>query len=90
MGPDMFCNFYSVRNRKVDNNLMNMVGKEKCKRVFRIVGAFENFKMYVRINFKNNLILLNKICRRFIMTSKLFIGWNIPIDKSLMEPNMFR
>ncbi len=68
--PDMFCNFYLVKNHKIAKNSTTSKAREKNKYRFGIFRIF-----YVRLTkFKNNQILLNKISRRILLTTKVFTG----------------
>jgi hypothetical protein len=56
--------------------------REKNKRRFKIVQLI--FKKIICVTeYKNNLILLNKISHWFLVTTKLYTRWNIPNVSSL-------
>jgi hypothetical protein len=71
--PDMFCNFYLVKNHKIANNSATTKAREKISTYLEFLEV-ENFFDVCWTKFKNNQILLNKISHRFLVTTKLFSG----------------
>jgi hypothetical protein len=60
--PDMFCNFYVVKNHKIaKNSAMTKAGEKKHR--FGILRILEFFDVRLT-KFRSNKILLNKICHR--------------------------
>jgi hypothetical protein len=47
--PDMFCNFYLVKNHRIANNSANTEAREK---ISTYLETLENFLMYVWFNLK--------------------------------------
>jgi hypothetical protein len=41
--PDMFCNFYSVKNHKIANNSATTEARENNKSIFGILRILEKF-----------------------------------------------
>ncbi len=72
----MFCNFYLVKNHKTANNLATTEAREK---ISTYLESLEFFDIGLT-EFRNNQILLHKIIHQFLETTKLFSGWNIPIN----------
>jgi hypothetical protein len=69
--PDMFCNFYLVKNNKIAKNSTTTKAREK------IITDLESLEFYKFFDVcftkvKNNQILLNKISHKFLQTTKLF------------------
>ncbi len=59
--PDMFCNFYLVKNHKISHNsIITSKAREKNNLRFGILRILKMF-MVCLTKFKNNKILLNKI-----------------------------
>ncbi len=71
--PGMFCNFYLVKNHKIANNSATTEAREKVTTYLQSV-QFKKFFNVCFAKFKNYQILLNRISRRFLLTTKLFIG----------------
>jgi hypothetical protein len=71
--PDMFCNFYSVKNHTIAKNSTTTKAREKISTVLESL-EFYNFLDVCLTKFKNNQIFLNKISHRFLLTTKLFNG----------------
>ncbi len=68
--PDMFCNFYLVKNHKIDKNSTTTKAREQISTHLESLEFSK--KIYACLTkFKNNQILLNKISHRFLLT-KLF------------------
>jgi hypothetical protein len=72
--PDMFGNFYLAKNHKIDKNSTTTKAREKISTDLESL-EFQKFFDVCLTKFKNNLILLYKIGHRFLLTTKLFIGW---------------
>jgi hypothetical protein len=68
--PDMFCNFYLVKNHKIANNSATTAATEK------ITTYLESLEFFYECltKFENHQVLLNKISHRFLVTTKLFSG----------------
>jgi hypothetical protein len=66
--PDMFCNFYAVKNQKIAKNSTTIKAREKISAALELIYFFG----ICLTKFKNNQILLNKISHRFLLTAKLF------------------
>jgi hypothetical protein len=67
--PDMFCNFYVVKNYKIAKHSTTTKGREKISADLESLEFFDiGFT-----KFKNNQILPNNISHRFLQTTKLFI-----------------
>jgi hypothetical protein len=69
----MFCDFYLVKNFKIDTNSTTPESTEK------ICTNLESLEFYKFLDvgldkFKNNDILPNKISHIFLVTTKLFTG----------------
>jgi hypothetical protein len=74
-----------MKNHKITNNSGATEAREKISTNLES-SEFETCFDVCLTKLKNNQILLNKIVHRFILTTKLFIGW-----KSLIEcwhPNL--
>ncbi len=71
--PDMFCNFYLVKNCKIAKNSTTSKAREKICTDFVSLEFFKNFDVCLT-KFKNNTNLLNKISHRFLLTTNLFTG----------------
>ncbi len=72
--PDMFGNFYFVKNHTIGNNSTTTKAREKISTDLESLEIQKFFDVCLT-KFENNLLLLNKIGQRFILTTKLFIGW---------------
>jgi hypothetical protein len=66
--PDMFCNFYFVKNQAIAKNSTTTKAREKIS-----IESLKIFDVYLT-KFKNNQTLLYKISHRFLLTTKLFTG----------------
>ncbi len=68
--PDMFWNFYLVKNDKIanDNNSVNTQAREKIRTYLESLKFFD----VCLTKFENYQILLNKICHRFLITTLLY------------------
>jgi hypothetical protein len=73
----MFYNFYLMKNHKIAHNSTTTTAR-KTKHKFGILKILEIFEIYFTY-FKNSQILLSKISQTFLVTTKLFTGWNDPI-----------
>jgi hypothetical protein len=71
--PDMFSNFYLVKNHKIAKYSTTTNTREKISTDLEPLKFLKNFDVHLT-NFKSNQILLNKISHRFLLTNKLFIG----------------
>ncbi len=81
MVPDMFCNFYVVKNHKIVNNSATTETREK---VITYLESLQFKKL-----FENNPILLNKISHRFVVTTKLYlVGERAPLSLPLPDINI--
>ncbi len=74
--PDMSCNFYLVKNHTIAHNLTTTKAREKISAHMESEEFWELIDVSLT-KFKNNHILLNKISRRIIPTTKLFTGRKI-------------
>jgi hypothetical protein len=74
--PDMFGNFYLVKNHKIAHNSTTTKAGEKNKYMFGILRILEMFGV-CSTKFKNYEILLNEISHRYLETTKLFSGGKI-------------
>ncbi len=72
--PDLFCNFYLVKIYKIANNPATTEAREKISTYLESLEFYKHFDLWLT-KFENYQILLNKISHRFLMTTKLFIGW---------------
>jgi hypothetical protein len=72
MGPDMFCDFYLVKNCRIVTNSTTTKALQN-KRRFGILKILDFFAVGLA-KFENNQILRNKISRRFLVTTKLCTG----------------
>jgi hypothetical protein len=70
--PDMFCNFYLVKNHKIVKNSTITKAREKISTDLESL-EFKTIEVCLT-KFKNNQISLNKISHRFLLTTKLFTG----------------
>jgi hypothetical protein len=70
--PDMFCNFYFVKNHKIANNLATTEAGEIIS-TFGTLRILEFFDVCLT-KFENYQILLHKISHRFVSTTQLFGG----------------
>jgi hypothetical protein len=68
--PDMFCNFYLVKNREIAKNSTATTAREKISTYLESLEFFD----VCLTKFQSNPILLNKISHRFLPTTKLFTG----------------
>jgi hypothetical protein len=68
--PDMFCNFYFVKNPKIVNNSVSTEAREK---ITTYLDSLEFFDVSLT-NFENYQIVLNKISHRFLVKTELFSG----------------
>ncbi len=71
--PDMFCDIYLVKGRKIANNSAITETREKIITYLESVEFWKLFDICLT-NFENYQILINKISHRFLVTSKLFTG----------------
>ncbi len=69
--PDMFCNFYFVKNHKIVKNSTTTKAIEKLRTDLESIEFLKNV-MHVLLNLKKNQILLNKISHGFLLATKLF------------------
>ncbi len=69
--PDMFFNFYLVKNHKIANKSATTETTEKNKHTFGIHRMLEFFVACLT-KFENGQILCHKISHRFLVTTKLF------------------
>jgi hypothetical protein len=58
--PDMFCNFYLVKNHKIANNSATTEAREKISTYLESLEV-ENFLMYVGLNLKTIKFYLIKL-----------------------------
>jgi hypothetical protein len=71
IGPDMFCNFYIVKNHKIaKKNSATTKAREKISTDFEFYKFFD----VCLTKFENNQVLLYKISHRFQLTTKLLVG----------------
>jgi hypothetical protein len=75
--PDMFRDFYLVKNHKIVKNSTTTKAREKIRSDLKSLQFKEFFDVCLTI-FKNQ-ILLNKITNRLQMKTKLFTRLNCPI-----------
>jgi len=68
--PDMFCNFYLVKNHKIAKNSTTTKAREKISADLEFLEFYKFFDVCLT-KFKSNHILLNKISHRFLLTTKL-------------------
>ncbi len=66
--PDMFCNFYFVKNHKIARNSATTDVREKISKYL------ESLELKKKFMFDYYQILLNKI-NRFLVKAKLFSSW---------------
>ncbi len=78
--PDMFCNFYLVKNHKIAKKNSTTIKASTKISTYLESLEFYNFFGVCLTKFKSNQILFNKISHRFLLTTKLFTRW-----KSLIE-----
>jgi hypothetical protein len=45
--PDMFCNFYIVKNHYIDNNSANAEAREKISTYLESLKFWKNFDVYL-------------------------------------------
>jgi hypothetical protein len=72
--PDMFCNFYFVKNYKIADNSATTEAREKISTDLLESLEFKKYFDVCLVKFENYQILLNKISLRFLVTTKLFSG----------------
>ncbi len=75
----MFCNFYLVKNHNIDNNWATTEASEKISTYLESLEFFK-FVDVCLTKFENYQILIDKISHRFLVTTKLFGGWNSLIN----------
>jgi hypothetical protein len=75
----MFCNFYFVRNHKIDDNWATTEASEKISTYLESL-EFLKFVDVRLTKFENYQILIDKISHRFLVTTKLFGGWKSHIN----------
>ncbi len=68
--PDMFSNFYFVKNQKIANNSATTEAAEKYAHIWNPLKYFDACLTKV----DNYQALLNKTSHRFLETIKLFSG----------------
>jgi len=73
--PDMFCNFYLVKNHKIANNSATTEAREKTSTYLESL-EFKKFFDVCLTKFENYPILLNKISHRFLAEIRLFSGFD--------------
>jgi hypothetical protein len=66
--PDMFCNFYLVKNHRIADNSTTTKAREKIRTDLESLEFFD----VCLTKFKNNQILPNKISHISLLTTKLF------------------
>jgi hypothetical protein len=71
--PDMFCNFYLVKNHQIANNSTTTKASKKISADLESLEFYKFFDVHLT-KFKHDQILLNKISHRFLLTTKLFTG----------------
>ncbi len=71
--PDMFCNFYLVKNGKIAKNSTITKAREKISSDLESLEFLKHFDACLT-KLKNNQILLHKISHKFLLTIKLFTG----------------
>jgi hypothetical protein len=71
--PDMVCNFYFVKNKKIGKNSTTTKAREKISTDFESL-EFSNVFYVCLTKFKNKKKLLHNITHRFLLTTKLFTG----------------
>ncbi len=64
-----------MKNHKIAKNSTTTKAKGKYKCRFGILRILDFFVVCLT-KLKNNQNLCNKICHRFILTTKLITGWN--------------
>ena len=69
----MICNFYLAKRDKIANNSATTEAREKISTDLEYLEFLKFFDECLT-NFKNNIILPNKISHRFLLTTKLFTG----------------
>ena len=73
MVPDMFCNFYLVKNHRIANHSASAEAGEKVSTYLESLEFKKCFDVCLT-KFKSNQILLNEISHRFLVKTKLFSG----------------
>jgi hypothetical protein len=68
--PDMFCDFYLVKNHTISNNSTTTKARENISTDFESQNVYEFFDVGLA-KFENNQILLNKMGLTFLVTTKL-------------------
>ncbi len=71
--PDMFCNFYFVKNHNIANNYATTEAGEKISIYLESLN-FLKFLDVCLTKFENYKILLDKISHRFVVTTKILVG----------------
>jgi hypothetical protein len=71
--PDMFHNFYLVKNHKIANNSSTTEARAKLSTDLESF-EFQKFFEVCLTKFENYQILINKIIHRYLVTTKLFSG----------------
>ncbi len=69
--PDMFCNFYLVKNHKITKTQQPLKLEKKISTYLESL-EFQKFFDVCQTKFNNNIILLNKISHRCLLTTTLF------------------
>ncbi len=85
---DMFWNLNSFKKFKIAKNSTNTEASKKIK-IDLQSSEFHIFLDAGFTKFKTEQILLNKISHRFLDTTKLFIGWSIPISVRKCKERLF-
>ncbi len=70
--PDMFCNFYLLKNHKIAKSSATTEARGKISTYLESSEFYRFFNVGLT-KFENYQILLNKICHIFLV--KLFVGW---------------
>ncbi len=71
--PDMFWNFYLVKNNKIANNSAITQAREEISTYLESL-EFQKFFDVCLTKFENYQILLNKIRHRFLVTKSYLVG----------------
>ncbi len=69
----MFCNFYLVKNHKIENNSMTTKAGEKISTYSESLEFYKLFGIHFP-KFKCNQFLLNKSSHRFLMQPSYLLG----------------
>ena len=72
--PDMFCNFYLVKNHEIAKNSTATKTREKISTDLESLEFKNFFDACLTKFYFINKILRNKISHRFILTTRLFTG----------------